>query len=131
MYLSLYIKKQSTLKKTNRQLVKYVYSGKLTKGAENLLKGYMIEYSQNQIETIDEKMDDIFCGIFSNINKRKQDIINKAISKSTKRQEVYGIYDNIYSYLDNKPYYGRGNNKNKTKFKNKKCKRTNKVSRKK
>jgi hypothetical protein len=124
MYLSSYIKKQSILKKTNRRLFRYVYSGKLTKGAENLLKGYMIEYSQNQTKTIDEKMNEIFCGIFSAVNKRKQDIINTAIRKSTNNQEISGIHDNI------KSYYGSGINKTKTKFKIKKYKIKNKVTRK-
>ena len=124
MYLSSYIKKQSNLKKTNRRLFRYVYSGKLTKGAENLLQGYMIEYSQNQTKTIDEKMNEIFCGIFSAVNKRKQDIINTAIRKSTKNEEIIGIYDNI------KSYYGGGINKTKTKFKIKKYKIKNKVTRK-
>ena len=120
MYSSSYIKKQSILKNTNRRLFRYVYSSKLTKGAENLLQGYMIEYSQNQTKTVDEKMDEIFCGIFSAENRRKQDIINKAIRKSTKNQEIRGIYDNIKSYI------GSGNNK--TKFKKYKIK--NKVTRK-
>lgn len=112
MYLSSYIKKQSILKKTNRRLFsRYVYSGKLTKGAENLLQGYMIEYSQNKTKTIDEKMNEIFCGIFSAVNKRKQDIINAAIRKSTKHQEIRGIYDDI------KSYYGSGIKKYKIKNK--------------
>jgi hypothetical protein len=124
MYLSSYIQKQSNLKKTNRRLFRYVYSGKLTKGAENLLQGYMIEYSQNQTKTIDEKMNEIFCGIFSAVNKRKQDTINTAINKSTNHQEIKEIYDNI------KSYYGSGINKTKTKFKIKKYKIKNKVTRK-
>ena len=82
----------------------------------------MIEYSQDQTKTIDEKMNEIFCGIFSTVNKRKQDMINTAIRKSTKHQEIIGIYDDI------KSYHGSGNNKTKTKIKKYKIK--NKVTRK-
>ena len=80
----------------------YVYFGKLTEGAKNMLQGYMIEYSQDLTKSTDKKMGEIFCGIFSNIKKRKKDIIHKAIVSSTKHQEIKGIYENIYSYLENK-----------------------------
>ena len=65
MYLSSYINKKSLLKNASRKLLRYKYNDKLTKGAKNLLQGYMIEYSQDRIFTIDEKMDKLFCSIFN------------------------------------------------------------------
>ena len=64
-YLSSYINKKSFLKNASRKLLRYKYNDKLTKGAKNLLQGYMIEYSQDRIFTIDEKMDKLFCSIFN------------------------------------------------------------------
>ena len=99
MYLSPYIKKQSTFKKTSRKMFKYTYFGKLTKGSQNLLKGYMIESSQTQIKTIDEKMNEIFCGIFYNISKRNQEDTNTTIIKAILTLHEPGIEYIIRSYL--------------------------------
>lgn len=48
MYLSSYISKKSIVKRASRKIFKHEYYGKLTKGAKNLLQGYMIDYIQQQ-----------------------------------------------------------------------------------
>jgi hypothetical protein len=117
MYLSRYISKKSIYKKATRKLCKHKYNNKLTKGAKNLLQGYMIEYSQDQTKSIHEKMNEIFCGIFSNINKREEDAINEAVTKSTLHIYEPGVEDIIHSYLGKKTNGGKKTIKN-LKFKN-------------
>lgn len=112
-FLSPYITKKSISKRLSRKLFKHTYYGKLTEGSKNLLQGYMIEYSQEQTTSIDEKMNKIFCGIFSNIDKREQAVINKAISKSTRHIYESGVEDIIYSYLHKKK---NGGNKTRKKW---------------
>lgn len=97
MYLSQYITTQRKFNKITRYLLRHKYYGKLTKDAENLLKGYLILWSQSN-ENINEKMNNIFCGIFKNINERKQKIIKKILSKMLHIYEP-GIEDLIISFL--------------------------------
>lgn len=71
MYLSPYITKQSYTKKIFRKCSSYKINNKLTKGAKNLLKGYMIKYSQNEEMNNDEKIEQMFCGILRQANERR------------------------------------------------------------
>jgi hypothetical protein len=79
MYLSPYIKKQSTTKKLSRKINNYIFNNKLTKGAKNLLEDYMRTYSIDIIQNknMDSKMEEIFCGIFKQISDRKASYIEK------------------------------------------------------
>ena len=91
MYLSCYIKNQSNVKKISRKILNYTFNNKLTNGAQNLLQGYMIEYSQNLSENINIRMNQIFCGIFESVNKRKQNYITKITEKVPKEIKDHEI----------------------------------------
>ena len=77
MYLSTYIKKQSLTKKLSRKINKYISNKKLTKGAKNLLEAYMRTQSTIQNKSMDNKMEEIFCGIFTDITNRKKSYITQ------------------------------------------------------
>lgn len=94
MYLSPYIKKQSALKKLSRKINNYTYNKKLTEGAKNLLQEYMRSHSTIQNKNMDSKMEEIFCGIFKQINDRKESYIKKATKKFP-----YDVEKEITGYL--------------------------------
>jgi hypothetical protein len=84
MRLSSYIKKQSATKKLSRKISNYISNNKLTEGAKNLLKAYMIKQSQEYMEegkdrNIDSRMEKMFCGIFKQISERKRTDLSKKV----------------------------------------------------
>ena len=90
MYLSPYTKKQSLTKKLSRKINKYIYNKKLTKGAKNLLEAYMRTYSTVQNQNMNSKMEEIFCGIFTEIKNRKKSYLSKKLpDELTKEIELY------------------------------------------
>jgi hypothetical protein len=94
MYLSPYIKKQSTIKNLSRKINNYIFNNKLTKGAKNLLEDYMRTYSIDIIQNknMDTKMAEIFCGIFKQISDRKTSYIEKKmpIVELSEQIKAYG-----------------------------------------
>ena len=83
-----YIKKQSATKKLSRKISKYISNNKLTEGAKNLLKAYMIKQSQEYMEegkdrNIDIRMEKMFCGIFEQISDRKKRILESKLPTDT------------------------------------------------
>jgi len=95
LYLSPYIKKQSSTKKIYRKVCSHINNNKLTNGAKNLLKSYMIEYAQNYTISENYRMEQIFCGIFHQENKRK----DQYISQVSERAREPRLEDEIRSYL--------------------------------
>lgn len=71
---------QSPIKQFYRQICPYRINKKLTEGAKNLLKGYMIKYSQND-DVDDDKLAQIFCGILKQANKRREKYISQIEDK--------------------------------------------------
>ena len=82
MFLSPYVTKQSNVKKIFRKCFPYKFNNKLTKGAKNLLKAYMIRYSQSgSYKEKEQRMKQIFCGIFERLHERREQYINKVEDK--------------------------------------------------
>jgi HEPN domain-containing protein len=84
MSLSLYIKKQSSIKKLSRKINKYTSNHKLTEGAKNLLQAYMIKNSQEYTgegkdRNMNTRMEEMFCGIMKQISDRKKSYITKKL----------------------------------------------------
>lgn len=85
MYLSTYIKKQSAAKKLSRKITKYSNtSKKLSKGAKSLLEDYMRENTKDFIaegkeRNLDTRIEEMFCGIFTQIKSRKQSYVEKKV----------------------------------------------------
>jgi hypothetical protein len=85
MYLSTYIKKQSAAKKLSRKITKYSNtSKKLSKGAKSLLEDYMRENTKDFIaegkeRNLDTRIEEMFCGIFTQIESRKQSYVEKKV----------------------------------------------------
>jgi hypothetical protein len=116
MYLSKFVKKQSLVKKLYRKTIKYISNQKLTNGAQNLLEAYMRTYSTNQNTNANNKMKEIFCGIFTHISERKESYLTKKVPDDVVK-EITG-------------YLGGGTkrkNFTKTKLKTRKRKRRNKI----
>lgn len=84
MRMATYTKNQSATKKLSRKISNYISNNKLTEGAKNLLKAYMIKQSQEYINegknrNIDTRMEKMFCGIFKQISERKRTDLSKKV----------------------------------------------------
>ena len=123
MYLSSYITKHSYTKKIFRKCSPYKINKKLTKGAKNLLKGYMIEYSQNQTISLNDKLSQIFCGILQQSYNRREQYISQ-IGERTKEPV---LSEEIRSYI--RP--PNGGKKSKRRFKRKPFVNKNKTNKRK
>jgi len=89
--LSSYIKIQSRSKKLSRKMTRHIYDNKLTEGAKNSLQHYMIRESQEYMKEgkdrdIDKRMKEIFCGIYKQINDRKQSVLSKKVPEELAKE---------------------------------------------
>jgi len=123
MHMSSYTKKQSSVKKLSRKISNYTFNNKLTEGAKNLLQAYMIknsqEYSQEgKDRNMNTRTEEMFCGIFKNINDRKESYIDKIAPNSDLKKE-------ITSYLSGGTKRKHMIKKHKSAFKKKKVYKNN------
>lgn len=102
---------KSDAKKFYRQICGYKINNKLTEGAKNLLKGYMIKYSQNYHVSVDDRLSQIFCGILRQENERRT-------SQLVERVREPGLTRLIRSY-EGKNEVKNGGKKSKRRFKRK------------
>ena len=73
---------QSPIKQIYRQICPYKINKKLTEGAKNLLKGYLIKYSQmSSPSTENDILSQIFCGIIGQEHKRREQYISQIEDK--------------------------------------------------
>lgn len=90
MYMATYIKRQSIPKKLFRK-INNTFKNKLNKGAKNLLEAYMIQQSQEFTKegpsrNVNTRIKNMFCGIFKQIEDRKEMYLGKKVPEDTVKE---------------------------------------------
>jgi hypothetical protein len=84
------MKRQSIPKKLFRK-INNTFKNKLNKGAKNLLEAYMIQQSQDFMRegptrNVNTRIKNMFCGIFKQIDERKEMYLGKKVPEDTVKE---------------------------------------------